>query len=412
MRVNGIIAEYNPFHNGHKYHIESSRLRTGADFTIVAMSGSFVQRGAPALVHKYARAEMALQNGADLVLEIPSFYACGSAEYFAHGAVTMLDKLGVVDYLCFGSECGQIDILTKIGEILAKEPESFRKRLNTNLEQGHSFPTARSFALMEECPSLNDALEVFTSPNNILGIEYIKSLLRRESSIKPVTIKRAGSEYHEKRLCENHASALALRQSVFSGQKLSSLKAHMPDSAYHILEKAFSKLLPMQTKDFSRLLLYKLISEEEQGYGQYLDVNSDLSDKIRKNLYQYTDFDNFCDRLKSKNITYSRLSRCMMHILLNITSEEMARYQALDYVPYARVLGIRKDASPLLSAIKQHSTIPMISKLADAHKFLDEPSRKMLEKDIQISHIYNAVEASKSKSAVRNEYSTPIIVFH
>ena len=410
MRVNGIIAEYNPFHNGHKYHLESSRLRTGADYTIVAMSGNFVQRGAPALVHKYARAQMALQNGADLVLEIPSFYACGSAEYFAHGAVTMLDRLGVVDNLCFGSECGQIDILMKIGDILAKEPESFRKRLNTRLAQGHSFPTARSLALMEECPSVNDALDVFTSPNNILGIEYIKSLIRRDSSIKPVTIKRAGAEYHEKRLCENNASALALRQSIFSGQALSSIKNHMPDNAFTILEHAFSQLQPMSTKDFSQLLLYKLLLEQAKGYEEYLDVNSDLSDKIRKMLYQYSDFDSFCDLLKSKNITHTRLSRCMMHILLNIYTDDIEQYKALDVVPYARVLGIKKDAAPLLSAIKQNSAIPMISKLADAHKILDEASLKMLEKDIQISHIYNAVEAAKNQSPIRNEYSTPIIV--
>ena len=147
MRATGIIAEYNPFHNGHKYHLETSRKLTGADYTVVVMSGNFVQRGVPALLSKYDRAGMALRNGADLVLELPAFYACGSAEYFALGAVSLLDKLGVVDSLCFGSECGDIDALSKAGRFLADEPEEYRLRLNALLEQGHSFPTARALAL-------------------------------------------------------------------------------------------------------------------------------------------------------------------------------------------------------------------------------------------------------------------------
>lgn len=410
MHVNGIIAEYNPFHNGHKYQLEASRCFTGADYTIVVMSGNFVQRGTPALLHKYARAEMALLNGADLVLELPSFYACGSAEYFANGAVSLLDKLGVVDFLCFGSECGQVDILRRIAGILAKEPDSFRSRLNEKLEQGYSFPTARSLALMDDCPSLNDAVNIFASPNNILGIEYIKALLQRNSTIEPVTIKRAGAEYHEKQLDSRYSSATALRQAIYSGQDFHILREHMPDSAYGILEAALENKKTMQSHDFSRLLLYKLLLEASEGYDRYLDVSPDLSDKICKNFYQYSDIDSFCDQLKSKNITHSRIRRCLMHILLNIKSEDMVQYKFMDYVPYARVLGLKKNASPLLSAIKERSSIPMVSKLADAHRLLNEPALEMLQKDIQISHIYNAMEAAKCDSLIRNEYSTPIIV--
>lgn len=410
MRVNGIIAEYNPFHNGHKYHLEASRLRTGADYTIIAMSGNFMQRGTPAILNKYARTEMALRNGADLVLEIPVFYACGSAEYFANGAVSMLDRLGVVDHLCFGSECGQEQIMKQIARILVEEPDSYREKLSEKLKKGCSFPTARSLALLEYCPSLNDAVDIFTSPNNILGIEYIKALLRRHSSIEPVTVKRAGCAYHEKRMGAEHPSALALRQAVLSGQETDSLRAQMPDSAHDILKKAWEKSQPMESSDFSGPLLYKLLSGEAEGYSRYMDVSNELSDRILHHLYQYHDPDSFCELLKTKDTTYSRLSRCMMHILLNITKEAMAQYKAMDYVPYARVLGLRKDAAPLLSAIKKHTDIPMLSKLADADKLLDPSALSMLKADILASHIYNGAEAAKCGGRIRNEYQTPIVV--
>ena len=410
MKVNGIIAEYNPFHNGHKYHLEASRLRTGADFTIVAMSGDFMQRGTPAILNKYARAEMALKGGADLVLEIPAFFACGSAEYFAHGAVSMLDKLGVVDFLCFGSESGEIESLKRIACILAEEPEAFKKHLTAKLAQGHSFPTARSLALLDYCPSLGDINNVFTSPNNILGIEYMKALIRRDSSITPFTIKRVGSQYHEKRLGYTQPSALALRHAIFSHGNLDTLKEQMPDNSFEILKETWKHSQPMKTDDFSGALLYKLITEEQEGFAQYLDVTPDLSDKIRKVLYQFTDFDSFCDLLKSKDLTHTRISRCLLHILLNITTEDMTRYKALDYTPYARVLALKKDATPLLSAIKANSSIPLVTKLADADKLLEPPALDMLKKDIRISHLYNATEATKCRTPIRNEYRTPIIV--
>ncbi|MBO4976151.1 MAG: nucleotidyltransferase [Lachnospiraceae bacterium] len=410
MKVNGIIAEYNPFHNGHKYHLEASRLRTGADFTIVAMSGDFMQRGTPAILNKYARAEMALKGGADLVLEIPAFFACGSAEYFAHGAVSLLDKLGVVDFLCFGSECGEIESLKQIAGILAEEPEGFKKHLTAKLSQGYSFPTARSLAMLDFSPSLGDINNVFTSPNNILGIEYIKALIRRQSSIRPFTIKRVGSQYHEKRLGYAQPSALALRHAIFSHGNLDTLQEQMPDSTFEILKNTWEYSHPMQTDDLSAPLLYKLITEESAGFAHYLDVTPDLSDKIRKTLYQFTGFDSFCDLLKSKDLTHTRISRCLLHILLNITNEDMTGYKDLDYAPYARVLALKKDATPLLSAIKANSSIPLVTKLADADKLLEAPAFDMLTKDIRISHLYNAIEANKCNAPIRNEYSTPIIV--
>ncbi|MBR4277086.1 MAG: nucleotidyltransferase family protein, partial [Lachnospiraceae bacterium] len=214
MIVNGIIAEYNPFHNGHIAHLEKTKEQTNADYTIVAMSGNFVQRGAPAVVDKYVRTKMALEGGADLVLEIPTCYSTSSAEYFASAGVALLDKIGVVDYLSFGSESGDIEILNHIASILLEEPPEFSEYMQRYLREGYTYPLARNNALIQYENSLFDATRVLESPNNILAIEYIKAILRRESTITPFTIKRQGSNYHDRYMADNatSASAQAIRE--------------------------------------------------------------------------------------------------------------------------------------------------------------------------------------------------------
>lgn len=410
MNVNGIIAEYNPFHNGHKYHLSEAKKQTGADYTIIAMSGNFMQRGAPALTDKYTRVKMALENGADLVLELPVCYAASSAEYFATGAVTLLDKLGVVNQLCFGSECGDIDILEKIAKILLEEPAEFSAALRRLLQQGLSYPTARTQALLEYAPSLSCYKDVLSSPNNILGIEYLKALLRRNSAIAPFTTKRVGSDYHDKRFGERQCSALAIRQALLSGQEISVLSDQMPESAYELLREALLQAPPMYSNDFSALLHYKLLIESDAGYSQYADISSDLSDRIRKNLYRFTDFHGFCELLKTKDMTYTRISRCLLHILLDMKKSDLTDYQQLDYIPYARVLGFRKAATPLLSAIKEHSSIPLVTKLADAGDLLTPEAYQMLQRELRQGSIYESVRASKSGAPMRNELQIPIVI--
>ncbi len=410
MKVNGIVAEYNPFHNGHKYHLERSKQKNNADYTIIAMSGNFMQRGAPAILNKYTRAEMALESGADLVLEIPSFYAICSAEYFANGAVTMLDKLGIVDTLCFGSECGNEHILGLIANILLEEPDEYKVRLKIKLRQGLSYPLARSQALLEYCPDLSTCMDVFSKSNNILGIEYIKAIRRRNSIITPTTTKRVGADYHDNRLGTFQCSALAIREAIFSNPDSTLLEEHMPSTAYTLMKNFWEGTPPINCDDFSLALHYKLLTEPNYDFSKYVDVTKDLSDRIGKNLYKFTSFRSFCELLKSKEVTYTRISRCLMHILLNMDKESLARYASLDYVPYARVLGFRKSATPLLSAIKEHSSIPLIVKLADANKVLSEDAFEMFQRDISISNIYNSAVANKSGRPMINEYSTPIII--
>lgn len=410
MKVNGIIAEYNPFHNGHKYHIEDAKKRNGADYTIVVMSGNFVQRGTPALLDKYTRTRMALSCGADLVLELPICYAVSSAEYFATGAVALLDKLGVVDHLCFGSECGELAPLQKIADILADEPSEYVDMLRSNLRQGYSYPTARTWALIQYAPSLSMDKDALSSPNNILGIEYLKALKRRGSSILPDTTLRMGADYRDKRLGENPCSALALRQAILAGQDIDFLKEEMPDEAYRIMADSLQEVEPVVVNDFSIQLQYKLLLEKSKGYCEYLDVSPDLSDRIRNKLCDFGSFLDFCDRLKSKDMTYVRISRCLIHILLNLDSATMEAVKMADYAPYARVLGFRKDASPLLSEIQEKASIPVITKLADAKKQLDESALSILQKELCMNDVYLSAAAIKTGQSMANEYSTPIVI--
>lgn len=416
MKVTGIIAEYNPFHNGHQYHINETRWITDADFIIAVISGDFVQRGAPAIMDKYLRTGAALKSGVDLVLELPLFYAAGSAEYFAMGAVTLLDKLGCADALCFGSECGSIGELSSLARILAKEPENYRLLLQKELKNGHSFPKARNLALEQtSLPGSAPDRTLAALPNNILGMEYLKSLQKRGSAITPYTVKRRGSGYHDKTLPLSElseartASASAIRHAMKEKASPSGIRPYVPECVYPLLDA--DRSFPLYSDDFSSLLHYKLLQEAPSGFSCYLDVSNDLSDKICHNLLRFTGYESFCRILKSKDITYTRLSRCLLHILLHMTQNQMEEYIQNDYIAYARILGFRQTSAPLLKALKANASVPLISKLSNAKRRLDSTGLSMLEHDIRASHIYRSVAAGKYRVPFVHEYAKrPVIV--
>lgn len=405
MKTVGIIAEYNPFHNGHAYQIAKAKELTGADYCIVVMSGDFVQRGAPAFMNKYLRTECALKNGADIVLELPVYFALSSAEYFASGAVALLDKLGVTDTLCFGSECGDISLLSEFASQLLTESDKFKEVLNRQLKCGLSFPAARNAAIEASAPHLSSHMEILTNPNNILGIEYCKALYKRSSSIVPHTICRAGSSYHEASLDERYSSALAIRSALTGTGSLDSIRNQVPPSVYTLLEEHCGIDCPVLPDDLSALLHYQLLSEQATGYTNHPDIDQDFSDRISHMLPRYHHYTSFCEQLKTKNRTYTRISRSLMHILLHITREEFAAYCNAGYILYARMLGFRKDALPLLSAIKEKSTVPLISKLADADSVLTPLGSHMLAKDIYVSHIYEMISRQKFHTEEASEIS-------
>ncbi len=394
MKIVGLIAEYNPFHNGHQYHIEQAKQLTNADAVIVVMSGDFVQRGEPAIMPKHLRAEAALKAGASLVIELPVCYATGSAEQFATGAISIFQKLGCVDAICFGSESGELAPLREIAHILSEESEDFKDILQQHLKTGISFPLARQKTLEQLYPQ-KQFDKLLEQPNNILGIEYLKALRRSHSSIKPVTLQRQQSNYHDTDLKECFSSASALRTAL-ANTPLSAVKRQMPDSAFELLEENERKRYPVNTNDFSLLLKYRLLNETKSSLTQFADVSEELANRIYKYKNEYLSFEQFCELLKTKEITYSRISRALLHILLNIKKTDCAE------IAYARVLGFRKDSANVMSEIKIASSIPLITKLTAF-------ANPMLELDIYASHIYESVITEKYKTLFLNEYEHPVV---
>ena len=411
MKTTGIIAEYNPFHNGHSFHIARAKEITCADYCIVIMSGNYVQRGTPAIMDKVLRTRAALMCGADLVIELPVHYSSASAEYFAGGAVALLDRLGVTDCLCFGSECGHIEPLLRLCDILLSESTKFRSLLQKHLKAGSPYPKARTLALSEAFPKLADELSLLQHPNNILGVEYLKALKKRGSHITPYTISRTGSDYHDASLNTAYSSALAIRNSLTQKSGISLIKEFLPAAVYEEITKDYQKTFPLFPDDFSPLLAYKMIQEQRTGFDSYFDIDKDFSDKIKKLFRSYTGFTAFCDALKSKNMTYTRISRNLLHILLNIYQADIDLFCSQDYVFYAKILGFKKDSAPLLSKIKADASIPLISKMADASDLIaSEIGRKMLAQEIQADDIYRMAVQQKFHAHLPNEYQRQIVI--
>lgn len=409
MKITGIIAEYNPFHNGHKYQIRKAREITGADYIIVVMSGNFMQRGTPAIIDKYSRAKMAILGGADLVIELPVCYATGSAEYFAAGAIALLNQLGCVDSICFGSECGDIVPLQKIAAALVDESSDYQRALKTNIKKGNTFPVARNAALAETLDGFVAFNTILGYPNNILGIEYIKALLRQGSSIEPFTNTRIGSDYHSYKLSDAFSSAISIRQSLSMQDNLAMVCAQLPGETYDIMKEDFHKTFPVFTADFSSMLKFKLIREREHGFTRYLDVTKSISDKLVRDTFKMQEYDDFCDILKTKDVTYARISRCLSHIMLDIYADEVQQYMESGIVFYARALGFNSQAAPLTKKLKQNTSIPLITKASSAAANLYPLGRQQFEHDIYASHVYECIAGTKYHVGMRDEYRRQIV---
>lgn len=408
----GIIAEYNPFHKGHEYQIQQAKEQTGANIAIILMSGDFVQRGTPAIFAKHQRTAMALLGGADIVFELPSFYACGSAEYFSSGAVSVFNALNSIDFLCFGSESGEIDTCRFLGKLLADEPKLYKEKLRSFLKQGLSFPAARKSALAEylkekDIPFSEDFLD---TPNNILGIEYCKSLAAQNSSIVPVTIKRIGSSYHETSLSSEYPSASAIRRELIAAwntQKFLSdtLKNAQPPAVKDYLCALLENETFLIEDDFSLLLIYELMKNTPESLCAFSDMSPDLARRIYHHLNTFETFTQFAEQLKTKELTYTRICRALLHVLLNIPSDLPAISPA-----YVRLLGFKKESSFFLRILQKNSDIPIITKAADYKKLLPKEAHSLFEKDLFASNLYETVKCNKKSTAFTNDLQKPPII--
>ncbi len=405
MKVVGLIAEYNPFHRGHQYHIEESKKKTKADYTVVVMSGDFVQRGAPAVMDKHGRAYLALVHGADLVLELPVSYACASAEFFAWGAVSLLDGLGVVTHLSFGSEQGEIAPFLAAADLLLKEPASYRDKLRKELAKGRPFPAAMAealgFCMKESLFPTKNLSQFLAGPNNILGLEYCKALKKLQSPISPVTVRRKGGGYHDGVLSP-FASATGIRGELKENPRWPLLFSTLPEASFTRLREGYGQTLPLWEDDLSLLLRYRLLSETAESLCAYQDVTPALARRIKRLENQFISFSQFAALVKTKDMTYTRICRSLLHILLCQKEPQP--------IAYARVLGMKKETRPLLSAIKEKSRLPLLTKLANSDARLTAAGKKALQADVFASNLYESILCEKFGKRYLHEYQKQIIV--
>ena len=411
MKTIGIIAEFNPFHNGHAYLIKKAKEFTGADRVIVIMSGNFVQRGCPAIINKYDRTLHALENGCDCVFELPPVFSTASAETFAKASVYFLHNLNCINYLCFGCEDNNLDLLKSIASILHDEPDEYKASLALHLKSGNNYPVARQKALTDYLMSIDvnsNIADVLSKPNNILAIEYIKALIELNSPIVPVGINREGSGYNSTSLNSSFASASGIREAFTNDVALDSIANHLSKAAFSSLlnEKEQNSLITLN--DFSSMLGLTLLNNDS--FDKFNDINTDLSNRILNERANFYSFESFIEKLQSKNYTYSRISRTLMHIMLNIHSEDIDFYKRIGYLPVGRLLGFKKSSSDILKHIKENSNVDIISKLSIYYKTSTGDIKKLLDNWLYCDSIYRLVYMNKSGKYMPTEFNYKIIV--
>lgn len=397
----GIIAEYNPFHNGHAYHIEQAKKTTQSDCAVVVMSGNFVQRGEPAVLDKYVRSRLALSAGADLVVELPVTASTGSAQYFAKGSIQTLSALKVSS-ICFGSESGDIAPFTELANQMINHKDCINSTLHELMSSGISYPLAREKAI-RECISGQYSSDFFSLPNNILGLEYILEIYENHIAMTPYTIQRTGNFYHETTLSDVFSSAAAIRANMSNDYE--TLYQNIPEKCVPLAKEYLSSFKPVFWEDFSELIYYRLLEMDVQKkldaayHCNIADLPDFLLNKLLSHLCDTHSVTALIEAVKSKDLTYTRISRALIHLLLGLTTEDYKTFQS-NPCPYIRVLGFTQKGQRYLSFVKKELSCPLIVKPANY--------KALLQKDIYASNLYNMVLSHKSKTNVIQDYQRPI----
>ena len=400
MKAVGLVTEYNPFHNGHLYHLNKAMELTGADISVAVMSGDFVQRGEPAVLDKYTRTSMALNSGVNLVVELPVNYAVSSAESFAAGALKVLDYIKA-DSIAFGSESGDIERLSKLAHILCDNEDTLYKEISKYTANGISYAAARQ-KVVEKLTD-KDTAEMLTSSNNILAVEYLKAIIKNNYAIKPYTIKRQGDSYNDTDIRSDYASATALRGNL----KADNISKYIPVKAGLILssnanyiysdditEALFTRLLDIlfassydKNVFIENVMKYPDVSKEIAGrlYKSAMDMITRTVPQRSESKYNWAfSFGSLCEHIKTKEVPLSRIKRALVRITLGLDKKHMEKYAN---EPYIRVLGFDKKGQEYLSYIRKTVEVPLITKTADY--------KEMLLDDIHAANIYNMIVAGK-----------------
>lgn len=411
MKTTGIIAEYNPFHNGHKYHLQKAKELTGCDYTIVLMSGDYTQRGTPAIYSKYIRAKAALLAGADLVLEMPVFGSVASAPDFARCGVQSLAATGICDTLFFGSESGSVELLKKQADSLEHEPPEISKFIQEELKNGLSWPAARAKAYETYTSGTSISTEwnspVAELPNDILGIEYIRAIRASGSGMEPKTMQRTDPGYHSEKKSGSFASATAARKAILN-HNMDFLTEILPDELFAALTDEACP--PVTFDDCTLLLGEKLLTSSPDELFSISGMPEDLARKLYKNRLDFESADALAAARKGRNFTYTRVNRSLLNLILGISKEDMQLFKSLDSVPWLRILGFRKDSAPLLSYLKKNAQVPLITKIAAAESLLSESASYLFQKHLNTAETYRLLVQIKSGQKTKNEFLRSVMI--
>ena len=410
-RVLGIIAEYNPFHNGHMYHLQKAKEQSGAQYCICVMSGNFVQRGNTSIVNKWKKAEMALLNGVDLVIELPTIYSVASAEGFSLGAIKLLNNLKIVDAISFGTETSDFAALNNISSIVNEEPMKYKSILNSELKKG-LFPKARENALMLYLNDNKRYDNILNTPNNILAIEYLKALKKIKSTIQPIPVKREKVYYNDNVIVDEFASATAIRK-LLKNEEFSEIRKVVPKSTYQILKKETE--LGNVVLDLSRYekeIIYNLRRMTVSEIAELPDVNEGLEHSLKNAANYSNDITNLINIVKTKRYTVTRIQRILICALLGITKRDVGMAKKTE--PYIRVLGFNEKGKELISRINKQN--PKATVITSVKKFQDKNNnnknskiyKRLLDIDIFSTNVYTM--ACKSESLANLDYTKNMVI--
>lgn len=414
MNVLGIIAEYNPFHYGHKYHLEKSLKDTNCDHSVVVMSGSFVQRGTPSFVDKWTKAKMAIDNGVDLVIELPTIYSSQSAELFALGAIKVLNSIKLVEFLSFGSEEGHLEPLEKISELLSDEPVDFKNILNHYLSLGNSFPVSRSLALEDyfkiyKSSQQPDIKNILKESNNILAIEYLKAINSTRSDIKPYTIKRIGSAYKDRSINTKYSSATAIRDIILKAD-LHKSKELVPIETFKILEKYIEKYkIFNQLDNYKDIIRYLLLTKDKDQLNNIIDISEGLENRIVKLSKKNNNMEDIISDSSTKRYPQTRIQRILTHLLLDLNRLEIEKAY-LSEPTYIRILGANRKGQAIIRKIKKEASIKVITKFSDYRKYNIKELQENLEFEKKVTDIYFLGLSLKTPLVDMDYYTSPYMI--
>lgn len=405
MKILSIVAEYNPFHNGHLYHLETSKEITKCTHTIAIMSGNFLQRGEPALMDKWTRAKTAVENGIDLVIELPVAFSCQSAEIFAYGAVKILNDLDIIDSISFGCEDNNLIKLKSVANLLVKEPQEYKNDLKFYLNQGISYPKARQLAVKK----FDDVDgEILSTSNNILAVEYLKWLIKLDSNIEPIPIKRANTSYHSDKVINNFAGATYIRNQIRENNNIECIKNVIPKKTLNNMKKYMQVNEFNKMENYFEIIISQLLKLSPEKLIEYFDVKEGLENRIINSIYTSNNTEELIDNIITKRYTSTRIKRILLNCLLEHKELNMRKVFNTSFTPYVRILAFNDKGKEIIKKIKDKEKSTIITNVSKKYNELNNLQRYCIEKDI-LSTKYFFLK-SNIKKMNNDYYKKPEIV--